>query len=576
VYLRYYLVYAGGPRPRAEASPLPEQTAFRLARETGCDRLWVGDRPVPHWLAADLVKQVQTALMESPGGGDQRRRLGALIGRRLWRWGYPPGFSWELVTPLPAMPTADWEQILDRLSGRIIFAAEAGPLLRGATEDPETVLAELAVAGEIEFWPAIEVLHFGRAVCRRCGETQLEREDCWLCGDSRCWVCPTCRDLGAATGCRTLYAKARSHSEPILSIAGPLLDFSLTSAQERAAARFRAFISSGPGDEFLIWAVCGAGKTEVVLAGLAEAFARGARTLLATPRRDVAADLAARASAAFPGIALAVHYGGRHEGGTLDPALTVATTHQCLRFFQAFDLVILDELDAFPFHGNWMLYTAVQRARRPGGRAAYLTATPPRLLERRASGGTLPYVRLPVRPHGYPLPVPELVRIALGRPGTDWCPPRILAALLGGDRRGLVFVPSVDRALQIGRALARWGEGRGRRVSYIYAADRDRDGKLKAFAEGKLDLLVTTTLLERGLTLGAIDVYVLFAGNESVFDTACLIQIAGRAGRLAADPAGKVVFADERISPAMAAARASILAANDEAGAEGYLVGRPL
>ena len=556
------------------ATHLPEQAAHRLAQSGGFSGFWVGDRPFVHWLADDLAKQARSALPDLPAGRDNRRPLQEVISRRLWRWGEERHFAWERLTPAPPRYGVDSESILAVLDGRMLFATEVATRLRQGNllREHEEALTELAVAGEVLSFPAVEIRHFGRAVCRRCGETELEREDCWYCGRPSCWVCPTCRHFGAATGCRTLFARAAVTRRAAVSPQEPAWSFSLTTAQNRAIARLCDFLSPRGTGDFLIWAVCGAGKTEVVLSGLAGPLAAGDRVLLATPRRDVAADLAARTAAAFPGISLAVHHGGRHEQGEPDPAVTVATTHQCLRFYQAFDLVILDEVDAFPYHGNRMLYAAMERARRPEARTVYLTATPPPFLLRRIAEGTLPYVRLPVRPHGHPLPVPELIRADLGSPEPGWRPPSALANLLGtrNGRPCLIFVPTVELAVVMGRALAGWGREAGIRVASIHAADEAREEKRLMFVRGELDLLVTTTLLERGLTLGNLDVCVLQADHEAVFDTACLVQIAGRAGRRAEDPRGRVFFVAPRISSPMKAARAMIVAANQEAAAEGY------
>lgn len=40
----------------------------------------------------------------------------------------------------------------------------------------------------------------------------------------------------------------------------------------------------------------------------------------------------------------------------------IATTHQLLKFYQAFDLLIVDEVDAFPYVDNPVLYHAVEQA----------------------------------------------------------------------------------------------------------------------------------------------------------------------------------------------------------------------
>ena len=86
-----------------------------------------------------------------------------------------------------------------------------------------------------------------------------------------------------------------------------------------------------------------------------------------------------------------------------------------------------------------------------------------------------------------------------------------------------------------------------------------------------MEYLVTTTILERGLTLGAINVCVLYADREEIFDTASLIQIAGRAGRRVTDPRGRVVFVGQCLTRAMRMSRAEIISANEEAVRNGFI-----
>ncbi|NLG84689.1 MAG: DEAD/DEAH box helicase [Firmicutes bacterium] len=574
---RYYLVYLP---TRAEILITSRPEAVAALREDEPPRqILVGDRSFPHWLAAALARRARTVLAERRNEKDLRRVIVRAVRERLRWWGRPATFTWETWPPTPFFPFPSdlAAAVLAGLEGKILSSGEIHYLFRGGLPgaEGEDLLAELALRGEIEVMPAVEALQLDRAVCRRCGQIVLQREDCWFCGEPDCWICPACHNLGPATGCGTLYARARpAKSGRAVALFPPSFGFTLTPAQQRAAAALADFLRSG-AEEFLLWAVCGAGKTEVVFSALTVALAQGDRVLLSTPRRDVAADLAARARTAFPSIGLAVHHGGHHEEENPDPLLTVATTHQCLRFYRAFDLVILDEVDAFPYHGNRMLYHAVARARGPGGRLVYVTATPPDELTGRLRDGRLPYVRLPVRPHGHPLPVPQFIRLSL-RPGDiDREVPsalaEIIAATIAKGRRLLLFVPTVRAAEEAGRTLAKWGADRGLRIAWLHAADPEREAKRTLFAQGRLAVLVTTTVLERGLTLGPIDVGVLWADHEAVFDAATLIQMAGRAGRLAAAPEGTVYFLAARISPAMKAARAAILAANEEAAREGFL-----
>ncbi len=57
----------------------------------------------------------------------------------------------------------------------------------------------------------------------------------------------------------------------------------------------------------------------------------------------------------------------------------------------------------------------------------------------------------------------------------------------------------------------------------------------------KVKFLITTTILERGVTFPGIDVIILGADDE-VFSVSSLVQIAGRVGRKRDRPTGNVDF----------------------------------
>src|SRR5699024_9347116 len=93
----------------------------------------------------------------------------------------------------------------------------------------------------------------------------------------------------------------------------------------------------------LLWAVTGAGKTEMLYEGIAYGLKNKKRIGIASPRIDVCLELAPRIKEAFPHTKIAVLYGGMEEkyGYT---QLVIATTHQLYRFKEAFDVLIIDEV----------------------------------------------------------------------------------------------------------------------------------------------------------------------------------------------------------------------------------------
>ena len=67
----------------------------------------------------------------------------------------------------------------------------------------------------------------------------------------------------------------------------------------------------------------------------------------------------------------------------------------------------------------------------------------------------------------------------------------------------------------------------------------------KCFLEKKVDLLLTTTILERGVTFKHVWV-IIIAADDSIYTAASLVQIAGRVGRAKDDPSGLVLYCYHR------------------------------
>ena len=76
-------------------------------------------------------------------------------------------------------------------------------------------------------------------------------------------------------------------------------DGQLTVAQQQGADAIVDAMAKGEA-ELLVWAVCGAGKTEMLFPGLAFALTSGKRVCLATPRADVVRELVPRIESGLP------------------------------------------------------------------------------------------------------------------------------------------------------------------------------------------------------------------------------------------------------------------------------------
>ena len=139
--------------------------------------------------------------------------------------------------------------------------------------------------------------------------------------------------------------------------------------------------------------------------GIEYALNQGMSVCIATPRTDVVLELEPRLRKAFQGVIITVLYGGSSQRFQIAP-LVITTTHQLMRYKNAFDVLIVDEVDAFPYSMDERLQFAVLKAmRKNGGVRIYLSATPSKNDERgfsRKTGSD----KIPLRFHEHPLPVP--------------------------------------------------------------------------------------------------------------------------------------------------------------------------
>jgi len=411
--------------------------------------------------------------------------------------------------------------------------------------------------------------------CKRCGNEERKYFagiPCQRCHNTHIY-CRKCIEMGRVMKCEPLYFWSGeqpvwpNHENPCT------WEGNLTLLQQQAAERIITAVKQKE-KELLIWAVCGAGKTEMLFPGISEALKQGMRVCIASPRADVVRELKPRLQQAFKPVTVQALYGGSEDkDGTAQ--LLIATTHQLLRFQQAFDMMIIDEIDAFPFHADPSLPYAAGRAKKPASTTVYLTATPRKQHQTLIRQKKLPHIFVPVRYHGYALPVPQMKMIfSLKKDLRKYKPPATFITWLKKrktpDRQLLIFVPSISLAENMLKHIAdillqeKVIKNRDA-VDAVHAEDPDRTEKVLKFRRKALKVIITTTILERGVTFPSVDVAILDAGHD-VFDEAALVQIAGRAGRSADDPRGEVVFFHEGKTEAMLRAIRAIKQMNERGG----------
>lgn len=315
----------------------------------------------------------------------------------------------------------------------------------------------------------------------------------------------------------------------------------------------------------LVHAVTGAGKTEMIYQVVAKVINRGGAVCLASPRIDVCLELYKRLQSDFTCKISLLH--GESEPYFRTP-LVVATTHQLLKFYQAFDLLIVDEVDAFPYVDNPILYHAVNNCVKESGLKIFLTATSTDELDKKVKQGELKRLSLPRRFHGNPLVIPKPVWLS------DFDKHLQKNRLVPKLRRYiekqresayplLIFASEIEKGERLKEILQRAFPNE--KIGFVSSATEDRLQQVQAFRDRELTILISTTILERGVTFPCVDVFVVEA-NHQLFTKSSLIQIGGRVGRSMDRPTGQLIFFHDGINRSIKKAIKEVKEMNQEAG----------
>jgi len=474
--------------------------------------------------------------------------------------------TFSFQAPFQHMTASEYAH-LDRtyIFDRKLQAFLAGRRLRleALKEFPSSLLDEHFHRGYLKVDPSF-IQKQGTWVCRRCGQPvakELSRYECGRCGEW-CYYCRHCLTLGVLKQCSPLL----SWCGPALPLKGrvirPQWEGELTVLQQQTAEQLVRAVRKK--ESYLCWAVTGSGKTEILYPAITEAVREGLRIAIVAPRTDVIIELSKRLKRVFAEVSINILYGESPE--RFYPArMTLATTHQLLHFYDYFDCVFIDEVDAFPFHNNKMLHHALQQASKVEAPHFYLTATPSNKLKNAYRHGSLKGMMIPIRFHGYPLPMPSFQWIG------DWkkqlnkqrLPNRLKTWIdqqLKSGRQAFLFVPSIEALERLYPLMCNMDHG----IASVYADDSERHQKVEAFRQGEIRLLITTTILERGVTIPALDVAILGA-DDAIFDERALVQIAGRVGRAAEYPDGTIILFHHGITRQMQLANRHIFTMNRRA-----------
>jgi competence protein ComFA len=307
--------------------------------------------------------------------------------------------------------------------------------------------------------------------------------------------------------------------------------------------------------------VTGAGKTEMIYQLLAQALEAGQHVCLTSPRVDVCIEIHSRLKRDF-NIPMKLLYANGESYAHAN--LIVCTVNQLMRFFNSFDLIIVDEVDAFPLVNNSSLMWAIEHAKKQSARTIYLTATPTKIMQEKVKSGELVSLVLAQRFHGQPLVLPKFIwsKKLLEIIQKKKLPRNLKQKLIEQRLTGyplLIFVPEIELGLTFQKLLQQTFANET--IGFISSQSEERKVISQDFKSGKYTILIATTVLERGVTFPKVDCFVI-ASHHQVFTTESLVQIAGRVGRDFSRPTGQLLLFHQGKSRAMVNMKKNIEAMN--------------
>ena len=232
------------------------------------------------------------------------------------------------------------------------------------------------------------------------------------------------------------------------------------------------------------------------------------KVCFAIARREVVIELAERFKNIFPNNKVVGVYGGHHQNIIGD--LIVCTTHQLFRYYQTFDLLILDEVDAYPLSGNITLMNIALNSAK--GNIIFSSATVDDFLKEILSKRNYQEVNLYTRPSNKALIIPK-VRYNF----TLFNLLYLFFLLKKDDERYIIFVPTKSYCKYLYMLYKKFISS-----TYVYSDLENRDQNIKDFKEGKFRCIFATTVLERGITIPKINVIILDI-YKNIFNEANII-----------------------------------------------------
>ena len=308
----------------------------------------------------------------------------------------------------------------------------------------------------------------------------------------------------------------------------PNLKYSLTIKQKELSKRTCEAIKNKK--DVLIYAVCGAGKTEIVYDAIADVLNSDGQVGFCIPRKDVVIELEDRIKNAFPLVKVVAVYGGHTK--ELEGDIILLTTHQLYRYNNYFDLLIIDETDAFPFSNNEMLIRMFEKSLK--GNYIMMSATPLKWMEDKIKKDKGVSLSLYKRFHGHKIVEPKLKIVPLFQEIDIFF---LLKRFKKENKPCLIFVPTKYEAESLFLKMKTVFSN----IEYVHSSRKNREEIISKFKKNEFLFLITTSILERGITIKNLQV-IVYKAEHKIYNAETLIQISGRVGRKVDAYDGDVIF----------------------------------
>lgn len=294
-----------------------------------------------------------------------------------------------------------------------------------------------------------------------------------------------------------------------LDVSDYSFNYELTNVQLNASNKCLEYIKDS---DVLLHCVCGAGKTEIVVKTISDYLSRGLKVGYAIARREVVIELSKRFEKIFNLAKVTAVYGGHNKDITGD--LIVCTTHQLYRYYKTFDLLILDEVDAYPLKGNDTLMNISFNS--CVGRIIYSTATIDKSLIKLISNRGYKSVEVYTRPNNLAMKIPKVFisdRLI--------CYIYLFFKMKKIKHQCIIFVTSRRLCEKLYKFYKRFFN-----CIYVHAESENRDKNIKDFKNKKYQYIFATSVLERGITVKNVDVVIL--DFDDILEETNIIQMLGR------------------------------------------------